>query len=128
MCFRFPYAILHRIIAKRRRSSVNRPRIIAKGVARLQIDLASLQNRFITMQNGLASLQDRFAALFHALALMREAIAASSRRLGDLDRGVVALCRVTGTIGVGHCIAAEVFEVFLHPLGEVDGLGTVGIQ
>ena len=74
------------------------------------------------MQNGLASSQGRFAALFHIRAMMRGKIAWLFGRRGGLRLVVAVGFRVARTIRVGHRVAAEVFEVFLHPLHEVGGL------
>ena len=82
------------------------------------------------MQNGPASSQGRFAALFHIRAMMRGKIAWLFGGRGGL-RLVVAVAvgfRVARTIRVGHRVAAEVFEVFLHPLHEDDGLLAVGVE
>ena len=80
------------------------------------------------MQNGLASSQGRFAALFHIRAMMRGKIAWLFGGRGGLRLGVAVGFRVARTIRVGHRVAAEVFEVFLHPLDEDDGLLAVGVE
>ena len=72
------------------------------------------------MQNGLASSQGRFAALFHIRAMMRGKIAWLFGGRGGLRLVVAVGFRVARTIRVGHRVAAEVFEVFLHPLDEDD--------
>jgi len=96
------------------------------GVARLQNGLAPLQNAFTALQNGLAPLQNAFAALFHVLAVVRGAIARLFRRLDGLLGFLVVRRGVACAVRVGHRVAAEVFEVFLHPLHEVGGLAAVG--
>ena len=60
--------------------------------------------------------------------MVRGAIARLFRRLDGLLGFLVVRRGVACAVRVGHRVAAEVFEVFLHPLHEDDGLLAVGVE
>ena len=69
-----------------------------------------------------------FAALFLVRAVVQGTFASSCRGRVGLRGFVARLLRVSGAIEVGHGVAAEVFEVLLHLLHEVDGFVAVAVE
>ena len=79
-------------------------------------------------KNGLASLQGRFRDGFHIFASLQGRFRLGGDHLVGLRLAVAVGFGVAAAVVVGHRVLAEVFEVFLHPFHQVDGLAAVGVQ
>ena len=117
-----------RIIARRRPGFGNRLCDDAGCRPKPEIGPASLQRPFRKPKNGLASLQGRFRDGFHIFASLQRRFRLGGDHLVGLRLTVAVGFGVAAAVGVGHRVLAEVFEVFLHPLHQVDGLAAVGVQ